>query len=125
MHRDPGKSENVVGERVTEPVVGISRVNLNTVAPTAVQPSPPLGTIRAACIPTAMFADRHAEFDPRSMELALVDGDLVGNAFGVRAFHGCQMNDLLRGQMIPLDTESSPDGAIVTHNGPPAQDPMF
>ena len=34
-------------------------------------------------------------FDPRNIKLALVGKDPIGDAFGVKAFHRCQVNNLL------------------------------
>jgi len=52
-------------------------------------------------------------FDTRNIKLAIVKGDPLGDAFGVTAFHRCQVNNLLRGQLIPYDP-SCPDLAVVT-----------
>lgn len=35
--------------------------------------------------------------------MALVDGDLLGETFGVRAFHRCQVLNLLKRQLIPVE----------------------
>jgi hypothetical protein len=51
--------------------------------------------------------------------LALVGKDLIGDAFGVKAFHRCQVNNLLRNQLIPVSNDSYPDVAIVTSSGSP------
>jgi hypothetical protein len=47
-------------------------------------------------------------FDPRNTRLALVTNYPLGAAFGVNAFHRCQVNCLLRSQLhsCTLDTES-------------------
>jgi len=58
-------------------------------------------------------------FDPRNIKLALVDKDPIGEAFGVKAFHRCQVNNLLRSQLIPLIESSRPDEAIVTSTSSP------
>jgi len=55
-------------------------------------------------------------FDPRNIKLALVANDPIGDAFGVRAFHRCQVNNLLRSQLIPVNLDCPPDIAIVTQN---------
>ena len=52
-------------------------------------------------------------FDTRNIKLAMVKGDLLGDAFGVNAFHRCQVNNLLRGQLIPYNPDNPPDKAIV------------
>ena len=51
--------------------------------------------------------------------LATVKGDLLGDAFGVSAFHRCQVNNLLRGQLIPFNPDHPPDKAVVTSFGSP------
>ena len=43
----------------------------------------------------------------------MVKDDLLGEAFGVSAFHRCQVNNLLRGQLIPFNP-ACPDKAVVT-----------
>ena len=53
-------------------VVGISRTNLNTEAPTAPQPSPPPRIIRTAYISTAIFTDKNAEFTLKQKFLKVV-----------------------------------------------------
>lgn len=55
-------------------------------------------------------------FDPRNLMLALVAGDPIGQAFGVSAFHRCQVNNLLRGQLIPVNPDSPPNLAVVAHS---------
>ena len=49
----------------------------------------------------------------------MVKGDLLGDAFGVSAFHRCQVNNLLRGQLIPYNPDNPPDKAVVTSFGSP------
>ena len=49
----------------------------------------------------------------------MVKGDLLGDAFGVSAFHRCQVNNLLRGQLIPYNPDNPPDKAVVTSYGSP------
>jgi len=55
-------------------------------------------------------------FDPRNIKLALVANDPIGDAFGVKAFHRCQVNNLLRSQLIPVNPDCPPDLAVVTQN---------
>ena len=55
-------------------------------------------------------------FDPRNIKLALVANDPIGTAFGVRAFHRCQINDLLKQQLIPLSSGCPPNLTVRTHN---------
>ena len=54
--------------------------------------------------------------DPRNISLALVSDDPIGRAFGVRAFHRCQITDLLKKQLIPLSSGCPTDPTVVTHN---------
>ena len=55
-------------------------------------------------------------FDPRNIRLALVADDPIGEAFGVKGFHRCQVNNLLRSQLIPVNPDCPPDLAIITQN---------
>ena len=50
----------------------------------------------------------------------MVKGDLLGDAFGVSAFHRCQVNNLLRGQIIPynIDNNREKDEATALENIP-------
>ena len=57
-------------------------------------------------------------FDPRNIKLALVAEDPLGEAFGVKAFHRCQVNELIRSQLIPANN----DVAVMTNKGPPEVD---
>ena len=41
-------------------------------------------------------------FDPRNMKLAIVRDDPLGEAFGVNAFHRCQVNHFLHQQLTPI-----------------------
>ena len=59
-------------------------------------------------------------FDTRNIKLAMVQDDPLGEAFGVNAFHRCQVNNLLRGQLTPLS--ESPDTAVVTSSSTPGCD---
>jgi len=58
-------------------------------------------------------------FDPRNIKLALVENDPIGDAFGVKAFHRCQVNSLLRNQLIPVQNDSFPDFAVISTQGSP------
>ena len=52
-------------------------------------------------------------FDPRNIKLAIVANDPIGDAFGVKAFHRCQVNNLLRSQLIPVNpTKQNSDSDI-------------
>jgi len=66
-----------------------------------------------------ILSRKDAIFDPRNIKLALVAKDPIGDAFGVRAFHRCQVNNLLRSQLIPVNNDCPPDVAIVTNNSSP------
>ena len=55
-------------------------------------------------------------FDPRNIKLAFVANDPIGIAFGVRTFHRCQINDLLRHQLIPFSSDHPPNLTVITHN---------
>ena len=50
-------------------------------------------------------------FDYRNVKVAIVKGDPLGDAFGVSAFHKCQVNTLLRSQLIPIPLDNLPDKA--------------
>lgn len=50
---------------------------------------------------TYILAHKEKFFDCRNIKLAMVAGDPLGEAFGVRAFHRCQVNNLLKNQLIP------------------------
>ena len=49
----------------------------------------------------------------------MVKGDLLGDAFGVSAFHRCQVSNLLRGQLIHYNPDNPPEMAVVTSFGSP------
>ena len=52
-------------------------------------------------------------FNPRNIKLAIVENDPLGEAFGVRCFHRCQVNNMLRSQLIPVDTRTVAHLAVV------------
>ena len=56
-----------------------------------------------------ILSKKHLIFDKRNIKLALVENDPLGKAFGVTAFHRCQVNALLRTQLIPVH----PDQCLV------------
>ena len=64
---------------------------------------------------TYMLNNKERFFDTRNIKLAMVKGDLLGDAFNVNAFHRCQVNNLLRGQLIPYN----PDRTVITNYGSP------
>ena len=43
----------------------------------------------------------------------MVNGDILSDAFGVKAFHRCQVNNLLRGQLIPYNPNNLPDRTVM------------
>ena len=47
-------------------------------------------------------------FDTRNIKLAMVQDDPLGEAFGVNAFHRCQVGNLLRNQLTPVTECSVP-----------------
>ena len=59
-------------------------------------------------------------FDTRNFKLAMVQDDPLGEAFGVNAFHRCQVENLLRGQLTPVAECSVP--TLVT-SGDDKRDP--
>ena len=60
-------------------------------------------------------------FDPRNIKVALVAEDPIGEAFGVRAFHRCQVNNLLRSQLTPVSRVCPPGVDVLgVENPPPA-----
>ena len=63
-----------------------------------------------------ILSKKHLIFDKRNIKLALVENDPLGKAFGVTAFHRCQVTALLRTQLIPVHPNSSPDQLSTTTN---------
>ena len=63
-----------------------------------------------------ILSKKNAIFDKRNIKLALVEKDPLGKAFGVTAFHRCQVTALLRTQLIPVHPNSSPDQLSTTTN---------
>jgi len=67
-----------------------------------------------------ILSRKHQMFDHRNIKLAIVANDPLGVAFGVKAFHRCQVNSLLRSQLIPLPEDSCrPDNVIVDSTSSP------
>ena len=58
-------------------------------------------------------------FDTRNIKLALIADDPLGDAFGVKAFHRCQVNNLLKKQLIPFDPNCHYNPPIVTSSSGP------
>lgn len=48
----------------------------------------------------------------------MVENDPLGIAFNVKAFHRCQVNNLLRAQLIPHDPDYVDTSVLVTRNTP-------
>ena len=61
-----------------------------------------------------ILSKRDNMFDHRNIKLALVSGTPLGDAFGVSAFHRCQVNNLLRSQLIPVKDNFYPNMTIFT-----------
>ena len=55
-------------------------------------------------------------FDPRNKLLALVANDPISLAFGVKSFHRCQVNNLLKHQLIPVSSDCPPNPTVITHD---------
>ena len=73
-----------------------------------------------------ILVKRDVLFDPRNVKLAIVKNDPLGVAFGVSAFHRCQVKTLLRSQLIPVHPNSLPDktsphSTSVPGAGPPSE----
>ena len=57
----------------------------------------------AALLSKYILSRKNDIFDPRNIKVALVEGDILGTCFQVRAFHRCQINNLIKKQLIPVD----------------------
>lgn len=55
---------------------------------------------------TYILTHKEKFFDARNIKLAIVAGDPLGDAFGVQAFHRCQVNNLLKSQLIAVEPQS-------------------
>ena len=66
-----------------------------------------------------ILSKKNAIFDTRNIKLALVENDPLGKAFGVTAFHRCQVNALLRTQLIPVHPDCPLDQLSTTTNSSP------
>ena len=66
-----------------------------------------------------ILSKKNAIFDTRNIKLALVGTDPLGKAFGVTAFHRCQVNALLRTQLIPVHPDRLLDQVLTTTNPAP------
>jgi len=66
-----------------------------------------------------ILARKDKIFDPRNIKLALVANDPIGEAFGVKAFHRCQVNNLLRSQLIPIAESNYSENAVVNSTSSP------
>ena len=65
---------------------------------------------------TYILSNKEKFFDTRNIRLAIVKDDPLGDAFNVNAFHRCQVNALLRGQILPVEP-GYVDTAVVYHTG--------
>ena len=54
--------------------------------------------------------------DDRNASIALVHGDLLGSALGVKAFSRCQINRLVRAQLCPVVGTLNPDEVTIINN---------
>lgn len=63
-----------------------------------------------------ILARKEKFFDQRNIKLAMVENDKIGEAFGVKAFHRCQVNNLLRQQLLPY-SRPGPDLGLVNGAG--------
>lgn len=61
-----------------------------------------------------ILSKKETLFDQRNIKLAIVKGDPLGEAFGVDAFHRCQVNALLRTQLLPVHPDSQPHETSTT-----------
>ena len=68
---------------------------------------------------TYILKHKNRFFDNRNIKLAMVKGDLLGEAFGVSAFHRCQVNNFLRDQLIPYNPDDHPHTAVAGNGGSP------
>ena len=67
-----------------------------------------------------ILSNKNEIFDRRNIKLALVSGTLLGDAFGVKAFHRCQLNNLLRSQLVPVNDNLNPRITIFTTSSLPS-----
>ena len=67
---------------------------------------------------TYILRNKQRFIDARNIKVAIVKYDLLGEAFGVSAFHRSQVNNLIRGQIIPV-TPSSTEKTVTTSSGTP------
>ena len=56
----------------------------------------------AKYISAYILSKREELFDTRNIRVALVANDPLGAALGVDSFHRCQINDLIRKQLVPI-----------------------
>ena len=69
---------------------------------------------------TYILKHKNRLFDTRNIKLAFVKGDLLGEAFGVSAFHRCQVNNFLRDQLIPYNPNNTyPETNVAESGGSP------
>lgn len=58
-------------------------------------------------------AHKETFIDKRNINLIMVDGDPLGEAFGVKAFHQCQVYHLIKSQLVAVDDNHSSDAETV------------
>ena len=68
---------------------------------------------------TYILRNKQRFIDARNIKVAIVKYDLLGEAFGVSAFHRSQVNNLIRGQIIPVTPGSTTEKAVTTSSGTP------
>ena len=66
-----------------------------------------------------ILSKKETLFDQRNIKLAIIKGDPLGEAFGVDAFHRCQVNALLRTQLLPVHPDSHPHETSTTTTSSP------
>lgn len=60
-------------------------------------------------------------FDPRNIRVAVLDGDDLGPAMGLRAFHRSQVIRLIRKQLVPIELGCCSVNPLLSVGGPPVQ----
>jgi len=65
-----------------------------------------------------ILAKKLTLFDQRNIKVALVENDPLGKAFNVKAFHRCQVTNLLRSQLIQVEEEPTNCGVSSTTPDP-------
>ena len=76
------------------------------------------GEIKRFCS-TYILRNKQRFIDARNIRVAIVKNDLLGEAFGVSAFHRSQVNNLIRGQLIPVTPGNTTEKTVTTSSGTP------